>query len=48
MKVYKIAEEVGFNDASYFSNVFRSTHGMSPQAYRNQSGLDAGKGDSLN
>ena len=35
-KIYKIAVEVGFNDSSYFSNVFRSAYGMSPQAYRKQ------------
>lgn len=33
-KVFLIAEEVGFNDSSYFSNVFRQTYQMSPQAYR--------------
>ena len=36
MKILKIAYDIGFSDASYFSNVFHSVYGMSPQAYRRQ------------
>ncbi|WBB69110.1 AraC family transcriptional regulator [Micromonospora sp. WMMD812] len=34
--VAKIASEIGFDDAFYFSRVFRRHHGMSPSSFRNR------------
>lgn len=35
LKVYQVAEMVGFQDAAYFSTVFRSIESMSPKEYKN-------------
>jgi len=35
MKVYEIADQVGFKEQHYFSNVFKKNQGCSPQQYRN-------------
>ena len=32
--IKRIAGEMGFSDALYFSRVFRQVHGLSPRAYR--------------
>lgn len=34
LKVYEIAEEVGYNNTSYFSSVFKENVGMTPLEYR--------------
>lgn len=34
LKVHQIAERVGFEDAAYFSSVFRKTYGVTPKQYR--------------
>lgn len=34
MKIYEIADLVGYNSADHFSRTFRAEHHMSPQAYR--------------
>ena len=34
IKIYDIAERVGFSDVDYFSRKFRSIEGMSPADYR--------------
>lgn len=34
LKVYEIANRVGFNDEKYFSKVFKKTMGMSPREYK--------------
>jgi len=34
LKVYDIAERVGFDDAGYFHRLFKRTHGMTPADYR--------------
>ncbi|GAA0790598.1 hypothetical protein GCM10008910_00430 [Faecalicatena orotica] len=34
MRLREIAEMVGFNDVSYFSNTFKKVAGMSPTEYR--------------
>lgn len=34
LKVHQIADRVGFEDAAYFSSVFRKTYGMTPKQYR--------------
>jgi two-component system response regulator YesN len=36
IRVYEIAEEVGYNDQHYFSEVFRKETGLSPLEYRNR------------
>lgn len=36
-KIYEIADEVGFKDAAYFSNVFIKYCGMNPSEYRKNS-----------
>lgn len=36
IKVYEIAEKVGYNDQHYFSEVFRKESGLSPLEYRNR------------
>lgn len=33
-RLYEIAQAVGFDEPSYFSNVFKKTYGLSPRAYR--------------
>ena len=33
-KSYKIAEKVGYQDANYFSYVFKKQFGMSPSKYK--------------
>lgn len=35
MTIKEVAENVGYNDASYFSQVFKKETGISPQRYRN-------------
>ncbi len=35
-KSYKIAERVGYQDANYFSYVFKKRFGMSPSKYRTE------------
>jgi two-component system response regulator YesN len=35
LKVYEIAEQVGFCDVYYFSNVFKKYTGVTPSDYRN-------------
>lgn len=35
-KSYKIAEQVGYQDANYFSYVFKKRFGMSPSKYRTE------------
>ncbi len=34
MRLYEISVAVGFDEPSYFSNVFKKTYGLSPRAYR--------------
>src|SRR5690606_34630260 len=34
LKVYQVAEMVGFQDAAYFSTVFRNVENMSPKEYQ--------------
>lgn len=34
MKIYEITESIGFEDASYFSSIFRKYTGMSPTTYQ--------------
>jgi two-component system response regulator YesN len=36
VKIQDIANKVGFEDASYFSNVFRKFYGVTPKQYREQ------------
>ncbi|MCI8417821.1 MAG: helix-turn-helix domain-containing protein [Lachnospiraceae bacterium] len=38
LKVYEIAEQVGFSDTYYFSTVFKKHIGVSPSEYRNSLG----------
>lgn len=38
LKIYQIAEETGFGDASYFSYCFKQRCGLSPKEYRMQEG----------
>ncbi|MBO3458655.1 response regulator [Aetokthonos hydrillicola Thurmond2011] len=38
-KIEHIADAVGYNDAKYFSRIFRQIYGMSPQALRNKNKL---------
>jgi len=33
--ISEIAEQVGFGDPAYFTNMFTKRMGMSPKAYRN-------------
>lgn len=35
LKIYQVAEMVGFQDAAYFSTVFKSVESMSPKEYKN-------------
>jgi YesN/AraC family two-component response regulator len=35
MKIYEIAQEVGYNDSKYFCRVFKEIVGLSPSDYRN-------------
>ena len=34
MRLYEISSTVGFDESSYFSNVFKKTYGCNPRAYR--------------
>ena len=36
LKVYEIADRVGFNDEKYFAKVFKKMKGVSPREYRRQ------------
>lgn len=36
LKIYQIADQVGYADVQYFNHVFRTTTGMTPSAYRNR------------
>ncbi|MGI5976315.1 MAG: helix-turn-helix transcriptional regulator [Candidatus Limivicinus sp.] len=36
-KVYEVAEEVGYNDVTYFSSTFKKLSGMSPSEYQDRS-----------
>jgi two-component system response regulator YesN len=35
MKCYEVAYQCGYNDAHYFSHIFKKATGLSPQSYRN-------------
>jgi two-component system response regulator YesN len=35
MKCYQVAYQCGYNDAHYFSHIFKKATGLSPQSYRN-------------
>jgi two-component system response regulator YesN len=35
MKCYEVAYQSGYNDAHYFSHIFKKATGLSPQSYRN-------------
>ena len=37
-KIYQVAEETGFGDASYFSYCFKQRCGLSPKEFRIQRG----------
>lgn len=37
MKIFEIAQAVGFNDPNYFTNTFNKTEGLSPKEYRKRS-----------
>ena len=34
MKVYEVAEQVGYRDITYFSSTFKKTVGVSPSEYQ--------------
>ena len=36
LRLNEIANQIGYNDANYFSRVFKKTIGMSPKEYRNK------------
>ncbi len=36
MKIYEVAEAVGFRDSKYFVKVFKEVQGVSPKEYRNE------------
>lgn len=36
MRIYDIAEEVGFQDLAHFSRVFKKLEGISANEYRNK------------
>jgi len=38
LKVYEIAQEVGYNDQTHFSKAFKKQYGVSPSDFRNQHG----------
>ncbi len=38
LKIYEIAEDIGYRDQAYFSDVFKKTVGCSPKEYRNRKG----------
>jgi two-component system response regulator YesN len=35
LKCYEVAYQSGYNDAHYFSHIFKKATGLSPQSYRN-------------
>ena len=35
-RLYSIAIDVGFNDAAYFSDIFKKQTGFSPSEYKNR------------
>ena len=35
VKVYEVAEKVGYQDIAYFSSTFKKLTGMSPSDYQN-------------
>ena len=37
LKIYEIADQLGFESAFYFSKVFKKVTGMSPRDYQNRS-----------
>ncbi|MFS0723650.1 response regulator transcription factor [Paenibacillus sp. 1P07SE] len=41
MKIFEIAEAVGFNDSNYFTHMFNKLEGRSPKEYRRQMGTCA-------
>lgn len=42
-KNYAVARKVGYEDANYFSYVFKKTFGMSPSRYRSENSADGAK-----
>ena len=34
LKIYEIAEKVGYNDVQYFTKIFKAFHGVAPMQYR--------------
>ena len=38
LKLYEIAEKVGYSDSKYFSRIFKKQTGMTPSEYRKENG----------
>ncbi len=38
VRIYEVAEAVGYADTKYFSQMFRKQTGLSPEQYRQQLG----------
>ena len=34
LKIYEVAEMVGYNDMQYFTKLYKKVHGISPKEYR--------------
>ena len=49
MKIYEVADRLGFESAFYFSKVFKKVEGISPREYiqQNTIGPDGEQGDTL-
>ena len=39
MKMYRIAESIGYTDSSYFAKLFKNAYGMGPREYRMVQGI---------
>jgi len=40
MKIYEIANDLGYTNAQHFSTVFRENEGMTPLEYRQKGGKE--------
>lgn len=48
LKIYEISDMLGYDDCKYFFKIFKTRFGVSPRAFREKNGIDAGDTEEYN